>query len=89
MLRFKNIWRRNIRKTNERRTQAGYKLRVYMDQIKIVEAMTQEEWIAQSVEATLNAGLPDWKYFPKDMWLAYLKESALEEAKLLAVPDAA
>lgn len=61
-----------------RRQSKAYKLRVYLDQIKAVEAMTQEQWLESYTTAP-----QDMQYMPKGMWLAYLKECALVESRSL------
>lgn len=59
----------------ERRTKAGYKLRVYIDAIADVEAMSDEQWADQWALANLDA-----PYVPRASWIAYLKDCALKEA---------
>lgn len=61
----------------DRRRLEAYWLRVYHEQIQIVEAMSQADW----VEQWLNS---EMQYMPKDIWLAYLKECALYESKKIA-----
>ena len=56
----------------------NYKLRVYLDQIKTVESMSSQAWLDQWI----TSGMP---WMPKDMHLAYLKECALEQARLCQV----
>lgn len=59
----------------ERRTSAGYKLRVYIDAIKDAEAMTDSVWEDQW--ALSNGSTP---YIPRQVWITYLKDCALVEA---------
>jgi hypothetical protein len=62
-----------MRNKIDRRTSAGYKLRVYMDAIKEVKAMTDDMWMNSQI-------LSDSRYMPKDVWIAYLEGCALAEA---------
>lgn len=62
--------------SQDRRRLEAYALRIYYEQIAIVEAMTQEEWTTQWLNSELQ-------YMPKDVWLSYLKECALYEGKKL------
>lgn len=64
----------------ERRNPAAANLRVYIDAIKHVERMTNEEWI----DEWISAGVIDAPYLAKSAWLNILKEWALDEAKRLA-----
>ena len=59
----------------ERRTKAGYKLRVYIDAIADSESLTEEQWLEQWVMA--NGDMP---YLTKGVWIAYLKDCAIKEA---------
>lgn len=43
-------------------------LRTLTDQVKTVEAMSDDEWQAQWMRSK------DMQWLPKDVWLAYLKE---------------
>lgn len=58
-----------------RRTKEGYKLRVYMDQIKEVRAMTEAQWIEQWI-----TGGQDMAYISRIKWIGYLEQCALKEA---------
>lgn len=62
----------------DRRTKEGYKLRVYMDQIREVKSMSDERWIEEFVKYN-----KDGPYVPRLAWLAYLEECALIEAEKL------
>lgn len=68
----------------ERRTKAGYKLRVYIDAISDAQAVTDEQWADQW--AMQNR---DEQYLPRVCWIAYLKECALKEAGLYIGSEAA
>jgi hypothetical protein len=61
----------------ERRKKEGYKLRIYIDAIKDARATTESQW------------MEDWArndckdhYITKSMWISYLEECALQEAKV-------
>jgi hypothetical protein len=62
-----------------RRTSAGYKLRVYIDQIKLVKAMTDEQW----VDEWLKTCTADSTFILRDYWISYLEQCALEEAETM------
>lgn len=69
----------------DRRTKEGYKLRVYMDQIKEIKAMSDAEWVDQWVK---YAGKDD-VYVNRLSWLGYLEGCALKEAEKMAQREAA
>lgn len=67
-----------------RRTVEGYKLRVYIDAIKDVKAMTDQEWLDQwAISAN------DSPYLTRTMWISYLESCALIEAEKFATLEAA
>lgn len=68
----------------ERRTQEGYKLRVYFDAIKEAKAMSDEEWTNAWAVSGSNA-----PYMPKSVWIAYLESCAMKEAEKLVGREAA
>jgi hypothetical protein len=67
-----------------RRTKEGYKLRVYMDAIKEVKSMSNEEWIATQASYQSQG-----HYISRAMWLTYLEGCALQEADKLLQREAA
>lgn len=68
-----------------RRTVEGYKLRVLIDAIKDVKAMSDAQWLAQWV----SHAVPSDRYITRSMWLSYLEACALMEAEKFATPEAA
>ena len=68
----------------DRRTKEGYRLRIYMDQIKQVKAMTDEEWVNNWVIYPISD-----IYFTRNSWLQYLESCALIEAEKMAKGEAA
>lgn len=64
----------------ERRRPEASQLRVWLDQIKTVEAMTQDEWITGQTYRDAF-GVPP--YLSKSTWLIYLREQALLAASRL------
>jgi hypothetical protein len=69
----------------ERRTTDGYKLRVYIDQIKEVRSMSDAEWV-DSQATTASSG----PYLTRLMWLSYLERCAIQEAEnMLPMAEAA
>jgi hypothetical protein len=69
----------------DRRTKEGYKLRVYMDQIKAVKAMTDEEWVDQWAK---YSGLND-TYVTRISWISYLEQCVMNEVNSLIKRGAA
>jgi len=65
-----------------RRTQKGYKLRVYMDAIKDAKATTDEQWIDQWATS-------EGTYVSRVVFLSYLEQCALIEAEKYMAKDAA
>ena len=63
----------------DRRTSAGYKLRVYIDQIKLVQAMTDEQWVDEWVRTCTTES----RFLLRDTWVHYLERCALEEAETM------
>lgn len=59
----------------ERRSKAGYKLRVYIDAIADARKTSDQEWADQW--ALSNGDRP---YLTKEVWIAYLKDCAIAEA---------
>jgi len=58
-----------------RRTKEGYRLRIYIDAIKAVKAMSEAEWVEmQSKHASID------RYLSRGEWLAYLESCAIQEA---------
>ena len=68
----------------ERRTKAGYKLRVYIDAIADAQAMSDQEWLDKW--ALTN---DDWPYLTREVWLSYLKDCAVKEASKYIGSEAA
>lgn len=71
-----------------RRTAGGYKLRVYIDAIKEVKSMTDQQWLGQWVAEWVNRR-SNAQYIPRLMWLSYLESCALIEAEQFATKEAA
>lgn len=67
----------------DRRTKEGYKLRVYIDEIKHVKAMTKEEWVAQWLSCPTSE-----VYLSQDVWISYLERCAMIEAEKIALGEA-
>lgn len=67
-----------------RRTQDGYRLRVYIDAIKDAKAMTDGEWIEQWSKSGGSE-----KYISRSMWISYLEHCALQAAECFAQQAAA
>lgn len=68
----------------DRRTKKGYKLRVYIDAIRQIKAMSVEQW------TDMQASFPsEESYVSKDMWLSYLEGCAILEAEQLIRTEAA
>jgi hypothetical protein len=68
----------------DRRTKEGYKLRIYIDQIRLIKAMSVDQWV------DLQASFPSTeRYVSKDMWLSYLEGCAILEAEKLIKTEAA
>ena len=68
----------------ERRTKEGIKLRVYIDAIRRVKAMTVDEWTTEQSKV-----VSEERYVSKDMWLSYLEGCAILEAEQLIRLEAA
>jgi hypothetical protein len=67
----------------DRRTKEGFRLRAYMDAIREVRTMTDEQWTSNFV---LQKG---GSFIPRITYLAYLEHCALVEAEKLLKPEAA
>ena len=68
----------------ERRTREGYRLRIYIDAIKAVKAMTDAQWVdTQSQRESCGP------YMTRLMWLRYLESCALTEAEHMLPSEAA
>jgi hypothetical protein len=65
---------------SERRKLANSELRILVNQVKAVEAMTDDEWLSQWILSTGS-------WIPKIMWLGYLKERIVEITKTLTLED--
>jgi hypothetical protein len=65
-----------MKRMNDRRTSAGWKLRIYMDAIRDAKAMTDDAWIDMQVYS-------DARYLPRDVWISYLEGCALREAETM------
>lgn len=63
----------------DRRTKEGYKLRVYMDQIETVKAMTDAEWVDQWAKHAK----PDTPYMTRLEWIKYLEGCVMTEVTSL------
>lgn len=68
-----------------RRTVEGYKLRVLIDAIKDVKAMSDAQWLAQWV----SHAVPSDRYITRTMWIGYLESSVMMEAEKLVLEEAA
>lgn len=68
--------------TANRRRPEAYKLRVYMDAIKLAENTSDAEWVQNMIES-------DAQYVPRSVWIAYLEKCALAEAAKLVMDEAA
>lgn len=63
--------------TNSRRTQKGYRLRVYIDAIRDAKMTSDTDWIDQW------ANSPTWApYLTKEAWVHYLEECMTKEAEV-------
>lgn len=69
----------------ERRNPAAWKLRIYVDAIKDVERITDEDWLNNWAFAPHTMG----PFVPRSTWVAILREWALAEAARLVEREAA
>lgn len=60
--------------------EALFKLKVYIEEIKEVKNMTDEEWLTAYAIHPDKANIP---YMSRKMWLGYLEQCAIKEAENL------
>lgn len=60
----------------DRRRLEAMRLRTYFDQIKMVKAMTNDQWIEQWIHSNLP-------WVPKQDWINQLEQWALAEAQAM------
>lgn len=63
----------------DRRTKEGYRLRIYMDQIKEIKAMSDSEWVDQWVKYSTK----DDVYVSRLSWIVYLEDCVMIEVNSL------
>ncbi len=68
----------------ERRTKEAYKLRIYIDAIKTVKAMSDDEWIRQWAVSDSQD-----RYRSRSEWLGVLEGWAIMEADNMLIKEAA
>ena len=68
-----------------RRTKEGYRLRVYMDEIKALKAMTNAEWNDRWVASATKDSL----YTTRESMICYLEASVMSEVNSLLRKEAA